>query len=270
VRVHLPHFINENWKPYLCNVNSKPASILVDVGIRTTVPDPARQWLLWAWVYFKQPRADGLSSSEEFATLCAIEDKLTPLVEERCRALAVGRITTDGRREFYYYGPNVDGFEKAVRESLSSFDGYDFAQGNQYDPQWNQYLTVLFPSDEDMQRISNREVTDLMERQGDQPEVPREILHWCYFAKKDNRAEFSAVVMSLGYTVNSESENPASENPYGVCFGKIQEATAKSIDEAVIELHRTSKRFNGEYDGWEAQVMSDEGAEKPDPKRLIN
>jgi Family of unknown function (DUF695). len=45
--------MSEEWDSYLCNVNDKLASIRVDLGIRSTVPDPNRPWLLWVWVYFE-------------------------------------------------------------------------------------------------------------------------------------------------------------------------------------------------------------------------
>ncbi len=55
--------MSEEWDSYFCNVNDKLASIRVDLGIRSTVPDPNRPWLLWVWVYFERPRTDGLSRS---------------------------------------------------------------------------------------------------------------------------------------------------------------------------------------------------------------
>jgi hypothetical protein len=127
--------MTEDWKAYLCRVNGKLASIFIDIGLRSAVPDPGKPWLLWVWIYFKQPRPDGLSSSEEFSTLCAIEDALTAAMKEKCRALLSGRITTDGRREFCYYGPTRQAFETTVAEAFSSFRGYDFDQGSQDDPQ---------------------------------------------------------------------------------------------------------------------------------------
>jgi len=51
--------MTENWKPYLCNVNGKIASIFVDLGLRESVPIGSKPWLLWTWVHFQSPRADG-------------------------------------------------------------------------------------------------------------------------------------------------------------------------------------------------------------------
>ena len=68
--------MTDNWKPYLCNVNEKLASIFVDLGLRGEVPILSKPWLLWTWVPFQTPRADGLSDSKEAPTLYKIEDAL--------------------------------------------------------------------------------------------------------------------------------------------------------------------------------------------------
>jgi Family of unknown function (DUF695) len=143
--------MTEHWASYFCNVNDKLASVFLDIHLRNCAPDPDRPWLLWVWVDFKQPRHDGLSSREEFATLCAIEDKLKLALMHDGQTLLGGRITTDGRREFYYHAPNAGTFEAALKSAMSSFPDYEFDFGTQHDPQWNQYLNVLFPSEDDLQ-----------------------------------------------------------------------------------------------------------------------
>ena len=133
---------SNNWKPYFCNVNSKLASILVNLGLRDSVPIRTKPWLLWTWVYFQSPRPDGLSDNKEAPTLFEIEDALTACVSKACQAMLCGRITTEGRREFYFYGETKDGFRRAVETGLSRFEGYKFDLGEQKDPLWEQYLKV--------------------------------------------------------------------------------------------------------------------------------
>src|ERR1700722_15051530 len=103
--------MSEDWNSYLCNVNDVLASIALDLDLRKTVPDNGKPNLLWVWVYLKWPREDGLSASSEFDSLSAIEDKLTETMVDRFGAVLCGRITTDGRREFYYYAPRLEPFE---------------------------------------------------------------------------------------------------------------------------------------------------------------
>src|ERR1700759_3014399 len=96
----------EDWNSYICKVNDAVASIALDLGLRGEIPDGTRPELLWVWVYSNSPRDDGLTSSLEFPTLVAIENKITEFLKQNFQAVFCGRITTQGRRELYYYAAN--------------------------------------------------------------------------------------------------------------------------------------------------------------------
>ncbi len=112
----------------------------------------------------KWPSDDGLSSDSEFDTLCKIEDQMTETMKSRLGAVYCGRITTDGRREFYYYAARALGLGQAAEEALAKFKGYEFECGSKPDPEWKQYFDVLYPSEETRQRMENRRVLDVLEK----------------------------------------------------------------------------------------------------------
>jgi hypothetical protein len=143
-------------------------------------------------VYLKWPREDGLSDSSEFESLKVIEEKLTETMVERFDALLCGRITTDGRREFHYYAPRSVQLESAVEDAMSKFRDYEFDCGSKYDPEWRQYLDVLYPSDEDRQRIENRKVLEVLEQKNDTLKTPRDVCHWIYFRTEADRGDEGA------------------------------------------------------------------------------
>lgn len=246
----------EDWDFYFCKVNDVLASIALDLNLRKVVPDLSKPDLLWIWVYFKSPRPDGLSDSSEFDALIRIEEKLTEILESRFNAILSGRITTDGRREFYFYGSHCDAFDSAVVDALALFPGYEFNSGFQKDPEWKQYLEVLYPSDENLQRIKNRSVLDVLERKGDTLEAPRDIFHWIYFRTKSDREAFWTVIQLLSYRLESKPEKAGDDFPFGLCIVRFQSVKQDDIDEAVIELFRHAKEFRGDYDGWETKVIS--------------
>jgi uncharacterized protein (TIGR01619 family) len=252
---HVHAAMTENWKPYLCNVNNKIASIFVNLGLRESVPIASKPWLLWTWVYFRSPRPDGLSDGKEAPTLYKIEDALDLCVCRACRAIPCGRITTEGRREFYFYGETKDGFRKAVREALTGFEGYEFDVGEQEDSLWEQYLNVLYPSPDDLQRIANMDLLDVLVKQGDVLSVAREVQHWLYFPSESSRAQFRNVAATVGYKIVSESSNQG-KLPFGISVARTQSVDQNSIDSTVIELLNFSRRFDGEYDGWETPVVT--------------
>ena len=243
-----------NWKPYLCNVNGKLASILVDLGLREAAPIASKPWLLWTWVYFQSPRADGLSDSIEAPTLYKIEDTLNLLVSGACDAIPCGRITTEGRREFYFYGETREGFRDAVETALKDFEGYRFDLGDQEESSWSQYLNVLYPSPENLQRIANVDLLDVLKERGDLSTVPRKVLHWIYFGSESSRSLFRDAVVAAGFSVDSEFSSQA-ELPFAIVVACTQSIEQKSIDRTVIDLLHLAESFDGDYDGWETPVV---------------
>jgi uncharacterized protein (TIGR01619 family) len=247
--------MTDNWKPYLSNVNGKLASILVNLGLRESVPMSSKQRLLWVWVYFKSPRPDGLSDSKEAPILYNIEDALAPSLARECQAILSGRITTEGRREFYFYGETNDGFANAVRNAMKSFEGYKFDMGEQEDSSWNQYLNVLYPSLEDLERIANVDLLDRLVKQGDILTVPRVVQHWMSFRSEQSRALFREAATGAGYGIVGEHESDG-EFSFGISITRTQSIQQELIDQTVIGLFRLCGAFNGEYEGWETPVTT--------------
>jgi len=256
----------ENWNSYFCRVNDKLASIRVDLGLRSGVPDALRPWLLWVWVYFKRARPDGLSSQEEFAALSALEDALTAALGAKCQGVLCGCITNDGRREFYFYGATPERFDEMVAQVMRQ-RGYRFDCDKQEDRGWTQYLNVLYPSEEQRQLIENRRLMDFMAEKGDTLEGAREVDHWARFKNQKDRVAFREAAVSLGYQVRSEYEEAETECPCWIQVFREQQMDRNAIDEAVLRLFRASKSVQGEYDGWECQLMADtKPAVEPKPR----
>ena len=245
----------EDWCSYFCKVNDVLASIFLNLELRKAAPDRNKPNLLWVWVYVKSPREDGLSSRSEFKMLCAIEDQLTKIMTHKFDAVFCGRITTDGRREFYYYAPRSEQLEAAVEDTINQSRGYEFDCGWKPDPNWTQYIEVLYPSEEDRQRIQNRKVLDVLEQKGETLQRPRDVWHWIYFRETD-REEFRAAVTALQYRVESSPGHNNSEFPNGICIVRFQSVKPSELDDAVIELFRLAKKHCGDYDGWETQAIS--------------
>jgi uncharacterized protein (TIGR01619 family) len=251
--------MSDEWDFYFTNVNDVVASLFVDLGIHDSVPDPHRPWLLWSSVYFQHQSDNGLSTSDEASILYQIEDALTQAVEESTEAELVGRITTDGRMELYFYGPRSAGFEEAVANALKSFPEYEFDAGAQKDPEWSQYMDVLYPTPEEHQRIANRRVIDNLEEHGDSLKAPRPVSHWIYFKTSEDRSQFVAATVSSGFKVINEFVNDDKEPEYLYCvtLERVDHVDWNSINDVTLHLFRLAEQFGGDYDGWETSVEAD-------------
>lgn len=245
----------ENWNSYICNVNGELASIFLDLSLHDKAPDSTRPCLLFVWVKMRLPRPDGLSSAEEAETLWKLGDNLTAALEKHLKAVFVGRITTQSRREFYFYTPQAPKDDAEVVQSLSTFVGYEFEMGTQEDPDWEQYLSVLYPADEELEKIKNQQVLEVLVKNGDQLSEPREVSHWIYFKTEVDRSTFSKAMEELGYQILVCKQDPKRPPDYGVQICRVDRVDQASIDEVVLEIFRFAKASNGRYDGWETVVV---------------
>ncbi|WP_297576380.1 DUF695 domain-containing protein [uncultured Deefgea sp.] len=247
---------DRDWDFYLCNVNSKPASIYVDLGLKKRAPDSSRCIALCIWVYFNHPNPDnGFSTQQEFEALCAIEDALSEAMTNSFSAIYAGRITNDGRREFYFYSDSSNDIEAKVQAALQNFSEFKFEAWAQPDAEWSQYLTVMYPTKNDLRWITDRRVTEVMEQQGDQLITPRPIEHYSYFTNELDRSEFEKFIQKSEFKIVSKSGPFDDDSSLGLIYQKTQAATVDAIFQTTGFLDEHSEHFNGEYDGWESIVV---------------
>lgn len=134
-----------DWQSYLCRVNDHLASAYVDLGLASAAPLPETSKLVWLWIRLNRPREDGLSSDDEFDALCEFEDELEDTVIRYKPSYYVGRITTQGRREFYFYVAKDLEFNKVVDDLLKAHSEFSFQLGGKLDASWRHYFQTLFP-----------------------------------------------------------------------------------------------------------------------------
>jgi regulator of RNase E activity RraB len=120
---------------------------------------------------------------------------------------------------------------------------------------WEQYLNVLYPSPEDLQRIANMDLLDVLVEKGDVLTAAREVQHWTYFRSEQFRALFRDAAVAAGFRFVSESSSKG-ELPFGIVVARTQSIEQNSIDRTVIELLNLSRRFDGDYDGWETPIVT--------------
>lgn len=245
--------MTDNWDFFALLVEDKPASIFVDLGVQAPVQGLTH--LAYLRLYMAQPRADGLSSQEEFDSLGAVEDALeTQLCCERIGY--VGRCTSDGCRDFYFYTSEPATWEQQVAAALVQFRTYEYETGTREDADWSTYANFLLPSEVDRQRIEDRRVCETLERNGDKLLAEREIDHWSFFRSDAAVEAFIAEVTPLGFHVRSTSKDESAPLPFRVQLWRLDVPSYARIHEITSPLLEAARRYDGEYDGWECAVIT--------------
>ncbi|WIF67514.1 DUF695 domain-containing protein [Metapseudomonas otitidis] len=246
--------MTENWDFYFARVDDRPASLFVDLGAVEQAPIERLPAMAYVRVEMNAPRGDGLSSNEEYDALIALEDAVLPKLEGADHAY-VGRCTTNGCRDFFFYTAHPQGWEARVAEAFRGFPDYRFEAGSNPDPGWSTYLEYLYPSAIDHQCIQNRRVCQTLEQNGDRLDTPRDIDHWAEFAEAGDAQAFANRAQALGFSLRV----PIAANEdgqYSVHLWRKDLPSFAEIDSVTLPLFHLAEDHGGRYDGWETQLVS--------------
>jgi hypothetical protein len=249
--------VSDSWEFYLCRVEGRPASIAFDLGLRRSAPQVDRPWLLCVQALLRSPRPDGLPDGTEAQALNALEDRLQERLLARCDAVEVGRLSTNGVRELYFYGTGDGALDDAVEEASVAAPGYRLRLRAEEDTGWERYLEFLWPGPLSWQWIKDRRLVDALTENGDTLELARAVDHWAYFEAPDDRERFIRAVVGLGFAAE-RLEPCARDDEEGPSLGarvtRSDPVTLAHIHGVTRQLYDLAEQHGGSYDGWECPV----------------
>lgn len=246
---------DDHWEIYVTYVDEKPAVILVDIGVSKSAPLPQLPSLGWLWVHQNNPDEQGFPSDDENDALNDLEDLLTDSLNPT-ETRYVGRVTTDGRREFYFYTSNFARFRDLATSAMKTKPEYGFEVDQADDAEWRHYQDVLYPSPEDFQQIRNQHIINQLEMAGDSLEEPRPVDHYVNFQSDQDRERFITAARALNYEAVSRPDRGAdTEFPFAVGLLRVDSVDPETVDRITFELWELAGQHNGEYEGWGAGVV---------------
>lgn len=247
--------MTDDWDFYFLQVDDQPASIYVDLGTYASAPNPQLPHMAYVRLQMREPRDDGLSSQAEFDTLVAVEDALKAALVDGGTDY-VGRCTTNGCRDFFFYVAQPQRWSTRVAACMRSFADYRYKAGTQEEADWSCYLSYLYPSEADRQTIENRRVCYAMEQNGDKLSEAREIDHWAYFANAESLNAYVAEAMCLGFAVREISAPDDASDQHCAQLWRSDIPAFNAIDDVTLPLFNLAAKHGGEYDGWESVVVA--------------
>lgn len=242
----------QNWDFYFCQVDGKPASIFLDLA---QAPRPELPCMAYLRLFLRSPRPDGLSSDEEAPALDRIEDALGASLKDCGDAVFVGCNTSDGLRDLIFYAGDGSACERRLAAVMRQFPGYKFETGSRPDPEWRVYRCFLYPDASQRQSMQNRRVYAALQLQGDPLTQPREIDHWIYFPDAYARSVFIDDCRAHGFQVRTMREPDKACAQYGVRLYRSDSPDPATFDAVTRLLIELAEATNGEYDGWETQIV---------------
>jgi hypothetical protein len=141
---------------------------------------------------------------------------------------------------------------------MKNFASYQHECGSILEPDWDQYLGLLYPSDSNLQRMFNRRVLESLEEHGDVHETPRQVDHWLEFPSEAARVACRDTLVAIEFKVEDEflGEGPGDELPHTLVVSRVDSVDSHTINGITLELARVAEQHGGRYDGWESPVTT--------------
>jgi len=248
--------MSDDWDFYMLRVDDKPASIMVDLGIKNIAPISTHPNALYLRLFMNNPQENGLSSQAEFDRLCEVEDAIKDqLQSESLQHLYVGRNTNDGKRDFFFYTGQKDDLRQNLSKVTHKFEEYNFEMGGREDIEWDTYNNFLYPNPRQIQNIMNRRVCYQLEQEGDDLSKPREIDHRVYFKKKSNLQKYAQFIKNLNHKITHIGRERPFVGRHLIDFKRID--VPADVDAVVDDLFLKSVELDGVYDGWGCTVVTE-------------
>lgn len=255
--------MSDNWNTYFTYIDNKPASFMLDLE---PWKDDANETLIHLYrlrIHLNDPNADGLTTDKEAAILYGMEDSIHDSLDSNY--IFVGRITTEGRRDFYYY-TDSDG---SKLESLAATFIEDYKYSIGYIEERNPrdfYYESLYPNKSNWHRMTNRHLVDKLRELGDDLEKSRKVSHFIYFGSEQSRHQFKEKVQKDGFHIEDEGAN---EHQFSLCISRNDFVQIHSISAVTDYLVSTAQQFHGDYDGWETKVVKKQESYLSGLKRIF-
>ncbi|MDR3073849.1 MAG: DUF695 domain-containing protein [Deltaproteobacteria bacterium] len=245
--------MSDDWDGYFTYVEDRPATMLLDLGLAEEAPIPGLSVMAYITVDFLAPDENGFSGRGEDARLIALEDALvSALSHDMC--LFVGRCTTGGRREFFFYMDNAGELERKVEAVLARFEEYAWDMGLVEEPGWDTYLEFLYPDEQGMDAIRNSRQCRELEARGDDLARPRSIRHRLRFGTGADRDAFIREVEREGFTAAVQGK----EDGGGFALLVRRPDPPNDIDDVAWPLRELAGAHGGVYDGWDCEAVGPE------------
>ena len=254
--------MSNDWEFFPCTIEDHRASIFVDIGISDTISQAPGNLVILELAY-KTPAENGLPTGAEFDAVSQLEDRISAHAEANADWY-VGRSTYNGCRNFYLYTTQSRQSWRAFASLLKKESGYLIKAIYQEDPDHEAYTEELYPSDEDWRVIKDLRVIEVLADNGDDGSIPRQIMHWAYFADQSSGRLFASWAVEEGFTEPEGLSHPTDKGEYCVCLVHHGRATIGDLSPYTLALLQGAVEYHGRYDGWETKCCtSGDGPELP-------
>jgi uncharacterized protein (TIGR01619 family) len=247
----------DNWDNYVVSVNEKPVSVVVNLGLRDLAPAKERPYAIILRLKYPDVDEKGFPTVEMADDLNKLESMLEASLQKSNGAWYAGRFTQRGLREFYFYTLDTVDYFKSCAAVLVQFPKFPWLVKAVYDKAWSNYFEVLYPQNEEKEKLENRRTIDELVKKGDVSSRQRPIDHTLFFKSDWHRKQFLKAIEEPGFKVIEmpvEKSNNT-EQGFKMVLRRDDRPELQTMNTLTIYLSQLATKNGGRYSGWSTFVV---------------
>jgi uncharacterized protein (TIGR01619 family) len=248
----------DSWDVYLAQYDEGVGSTTLNMELIKVAPLKELPFVVVTGVTYDSCDEGGLPNAVQIDRLYEISDDIERTVTASTQGLMVGTFTLQCERLLYIYVHDTLTIRnKLLKLYTGKYKKYKYYLGIEPDKKWEMYRTVLYPSQEILDYMSNEKVLERLSDAGDKLEKPREVEHWLYFKNTRDRDLFVKYAEGERFKIESKQYVKDAKLPYQLHMSRVDSVYSGSIHRITIELEKKAKEYKGDYDGWETVVITE-------------
>lgn len=243
------------WNTYQAKQEKGVSSTNVRMDLIENAPVNGYDFLFYVKIEYRVTKESDFPIGNKLKKLYKVKNDIFDTINTTTDNYYVGSFMYDGSRFEYYYIKDASGLEEKIDKLFAkNFSREKYKVFIREDISWELYKDFLYPNDEIKNFMSNRDTLIQLKNAGDVAEHARKIEHYAKFPTKEDRTKFIADIKQLSYTIEYEETITDASFPFEVKFHREDTTTMERISKITQKLMEFSKKYYGEYDGWETFV----------------
>lgn len=226
-------------------------TINIEVDLEADKYKSTNPWLFSIFIKY-----DGIDDTKDgYEDFLEIKESLIIAIEHDQKAHYLGSRIVDGWNELYFCASSSKELNSTVTAILASTN-YVYESNVVKDTRWSFYELQLCPNELEEHHIQSAKIIFLLQEEGDDITIPREVEHYAVFDTSTQKGRFIESAQEHGFSFKDDIATD--EYEHGVAVVKTHMPSEEDVKKNVEELYELIKKEHGFYEGWSTTLANEE------------
>lgn len=208
------------------------------------------------WIFSVFVKYDAYNEAEDgLDEFFETKESLIIALEHESRAIYVGNRLVGDWSEIYFYARDSKQLDTIAANILKPTK-YVYESNVARDKDWAFFDHNIFPTDLELSFMQSAKIVSIMQEEGDDISLPREVEHYASFDTRSQKERFVEKAELIGFKFKDDIESE--DFDYGVALTKEHSLIMEEVEEVIAPFMKLIKEEHGEYELWSTTLQEKE------------